>query len=62
MAISVDKSLKEAKLIPQNIDYVCAHGTATLYNDEMDAAISVNTEEMPELDVLVDKIKQVDFN
>ncbi|WP_159022215.1 beta-ketoacyl synthase N-terminal-like domain-containing protein [Formosa sp. L2A11] len=35
--LSILSALKEAKLEPQNIDYVSAHGTATAFNDEMEA-------------------------
>jgi 3-oxoacyl-[acyl-carrier-protein] synthase-1 len=34
---SVASALKESKLSPNDIDYISAHGTATLYNDEMEA-------------------------
>ncbi len=34
---SVKLALKEAKLQPQDIDFISAHGTATLFNDEMEA-------------------------
>lgn len=34
---SVEKALLEAKLSPKDIDFISAHGTATLYNDEMEA-------------------------
>lgn len=37
LAISINKSLKEAGLNTQDIDYISAHGTATLFNDEMEA-------------------------
>lgn len=33
---SVQKALKEADLKPEKIDFLCAHGTATIYNDEME--------------------------
>ena len=36
LAISINKSLKEAGINSQNIDYISAHGTATLFNDEME--------------------------
>jgi len=29
--------LAEAKLQPAAVDFICAHGTATIYNDEMEA-------------------------
>ncbi len=34
---SIASAMKEAKLSPEEIDYISAHGTATLYNDEMEA-------------------------
>ncbi len=34
---SVTLALKEANLSPKDIDYISAHGTATMYNDEMEA-------------------------
>lgn len=35
--ISITKALQEASLQPKDIEYIVAHGTATLYNDEMEA-------------------------
>ena len=35
--LSVKSALEESKLSPSDIDYICAHGTATMYNDEMEA-------------------------
>lgn len=37
LAIAINKSLKEANINPNEVGYVSAHGTATLYNDEMEA-------------------------
>ena len=37
LCIAVNKSLKEAGLYPEDIGFICAHGTATLFNDEMEA-------------------------
>ncbi|RAR71528.1 beta-ketoacyl synthase N-terminal-like domain-containing protein [Flavobacterium aciduliphilum] len=34
---SISSALKEAYINPHQIDYLSAHGTATLYNDEMEA-------------------------
>lgn len=34
---SIEFALKEAGITPENIDYISAHGTATLFNDEMEA-------------------------
>lgn len=34
---SVQSALKEAAMTPEDISYISAHGTATQYNDEMEA-------------------------
>ena len=34
---SIVSALNEAKITPETIDYISAHGTATLFNDEMEA-------------------------
>ncbi|WP_068595613.1 beta-ketoacyl-[acyl-carrier-protein] synthase family protein [Vaginella massiliensis] len=34
---SVESAMKEAGIVATDIDYISAHGTATLYNDEMEA-------------------------
>ncbi len=34
---SILSAIKEAEIIPDTIDYISAHGTATLFNDEMEA-------------------------
>ena len=34
---SISGAMAEAGLKPSNIDYICAHGTATPFNDEMEA-------------------------
>lgn len=34
---SVENAMKEAKIQTKDIDYISAHGTATFYNDEMEA-------------------------
>ncbi len=34
---SVKNAMTEANANPENIDYISAHGTATIYNDEMEA-------------------------
>src|SRR5690606_21268584 len=34
---SIQRALTEAQITPSAIDYLSAHGTATLYNDEMEA-------------------------
>lgn len=34
---SVQSAMKEAKIQTEEIDYIAAHGTATLFNDEMEA-------------------------
>ncbi len=35
--LSMCSALKEAQIAPQSIDYISAHGTATIFNDEMEA-------------------------
>ncbi|MBP6335439.1 MAG: beta-ketoacyl synthase [Bacteroidia bacterium] len=37
LGIAINKSIAESKLFPADIDLISAHGTATLYNDEMEA-------------------------
>jgi 3-oxoacyl-[acyl-carrier-protein] synthase-1 len=37
LAYSINRALKEAGLLSADIDFISAHGTATLYNDEMEA-------------------------
>ena len=37
LALAIRRALKESKVGNQEIDFVSAHGTATLYNDEMEA-------------------------
>ena len=37
LAMAIEKSLSEANINAANIDYISAHGTATDYNDEMEA-------------------------
>lgn len=37
LSIAIDQSLKEAGLSVDDIDFISAHGTATPYNDEMEA-------------------------
>ena len=34
---SIQNALNEAQITPKNIDYISAHGTATSFNDEMEA-------------------------
>lgn len=34
---SISNAVKEAKILPEEIDFISAHGTATVYNDEMEA-------------------------
>lgn len=36
---SVQNAMKEAKVSSEQIDFISAHGTATLYNDEMEAIV-----------------------
>ena len=37
LCIAINKALNEAKLSPSDIGFISAHGTATVYNDEMEA-------------------------
>jgi 3-oxoacyl-[acyl-carrier-protein] synthase-1 len=42
LADAINNSLKDAEVSPADIDFISAHGTATVYNDEMEAnAISI---------------------
>ncbi|MCK5857161.1 MAG: beta-ketoacyl synthase [Bacteroidales bacterium] len=35
--LAIESSMKEARITASDIDYVSAHGTATMYNDEMES-------------------------
>ncbi|MBN4061875.1 MAG: beta-ketoacyl synthase [Flavobacteriales bacterium] len=35
--IAIEKALQESKIDAKDVDYISAHGTATVYNDEMEA-------------------------
>ncbi len=37
LTMAIKSALEEANLRPEEIDFISAHGTATLYNDEMEA-------------------------
>lgn len=37
LAMAIDRSLRESNIPSTEIDFISAHGTATLYNDEMEA-------------------------
>ncbi|WP_291120973.1 beta-ketoacyl-[acyl-carrier-protein] synthase family protein [Empedobacter sp. UBA7248] len=37
LVLSIESAMKEANISSNEIDYISAHGTATLYNDEMEA-------------------------
>lgn len=37
LSSAIDKALTEAEISPEEIDFISAHGTATLFNDEMEA-------------------------
>ena len=37
LALAINQSLEESKLSSVDIDFISAHGTATLYNDEMES-------------------------
>lgn len=45
LVLSIENALKEAHLTADKIDYISAHGTATMYNDEMET-IAFNRLEM----------------
>lgn len=34
---AIDQAMQQASAVPQDISYICAHGTATPFNDEMEA-------------------------
>lgn len=48
LVLSIEAALKEANISSNEIDYISAHGTATLYNDEMEA-IAFNLLQMEEI-------------
>ena len=37
LVLSIEKAMNEAQVNSENVDYISAHGTATLFNDEMEA-------------------------
>ena len=37
LAIAMKRAISSAGILPSQVDYISAHGTATLYNDEMEA-------------------------
>jgi 3-oxoacyl-[acyl-carrier-protein] synthase-1 len=37
LSFAIDQSLKDAEVSSKDIDFISAHGTATIYNDEMEA-------------------------
>lgn len=37
LGFAIRQALQESELTENDIDFICAHGTATLYNDEMEA-------------------------
>ena len=37
LSYAIKKGLEEAQLVPEDIGFISAHGTATIYNDEMEA-------------------------
>ncbi len=37
LSYAIDQALKDAKLSSSDMDFISAHGTATIYNDEMEA-------------------------
>lgn len=49
LAYSITKTLRQADLLTTDIDFISAHGTATVYNDEMEAKAitSANLQSVP---------------
>jgi len=45
LLLAIQKTLKEAAMQPANIDYISGHGTATTFNDEMEA-LAINDANM----------------
>lgn len=37
MFLAINKTLTEANMLPSEVDYISGHGTATLYNDDMES-------------------------
>jgi 3-oxoacyl-[acyl-carrier-protein] synthase I len=37
LLMAIEKTLKEAKVLPSEIDFISGHGTATMFNDEMES-------------------------
>jgi 3-oxoacyl-[acyl-carrier-protein] synthase I len=37
LAAAIEQALRESNVEKREIDFICAHGTATMYNDEMEA-------------------------
>ncbi len=48
LVLSIEAAIKEAEISKKEIDYISAHGTATLYNDEMEV-IAFNLLQMEEI-------------
>ncbi len=48
LSLAIKRSLANAGISPQQIDYISAHGTATPYNDEMEA-LAFQTEKLSEV-------------
>jgi 3-oxoacyl-[acyl-carrier-protein] synthase-1 len=44
LSIAISRAINNAGLINKNIDFISAHGTATVYNDEMEAKAFNNAE------------------
>jgi 3-oxoacyl-[acyl-carrier-protein] synthase-1 len=43
LALAISKALNECSLMPTDIDAISAHGTATMYNDEMESKAFAHT-------------------
>jgi 3-oxoacyl-[acyl-carrier-protein] synthase-1 len=54
LSIAINKALSEANLSAKEIDFISAHGTATLFNDEMEAK-AFHTSKL--LDVPINSLK-----
>ena len=50
LSLAIDKALRQASVLPGEVDYICAHGTATLYNDEMESK-AIGLSSLPDVPV-----------
>ncbi len=42
LLLAIEKTLKESEITPSEIDYISGHGTATLFNDDMESLAIAN--------------------